>query len=93
VETIFRPALGFLPILECFTRFYSNYSVSNASNADAQRVYYTIDIPNIIHVTETCFVERQLCIYFEMQMAVSQFVPTPPFFATLISIAAQPAKQ
>ncbi|KAJ7286256.1 hypothetical protein C8J57DRAFT_1169032 [Mycena rebaudengoi] len=69
---------GILPVFsrslycrKCFTRFYSNYSVSNASNADAQRVYYTIDIPNIIHVTETCFVERQLCIYFEMQMAVS----------------------
>ncbi|KAJ7202758.1 hypothetical protein GGX14DRAFT_369989, partial [Mycena pura] len=50
---------------------YHNYSVQNASDPGSQRVYYKTDIPEFIHVTESCFVERELCVYFETQMAVS----------------------
>ncbi|KAJ7220636.1 hypothetical protein GGX14DRAFT_354323 [Mycena pura] len=69
---------GILPVFskslycrKCYTRYYHNYSVQNASDPASQRVYYTTDIPEIIHVTESCFVERKLCVYFETQMAVS----------------------
>ncbi|KAJ7238239.1 hypothetical protein C8J57DRAFT_1087014, partial [Mycena rebaudengoi] len=69
---------GILPVFskslycrKCHTRYYYNYFVQNASDPAAHRVYYSIEVPDIIHVTETSFVERQLCTYFEMQMAVS----------------------
>ncbi|KAJ7234697.1 hypothetical protein C8J57DRAFT_1089536, partial [Mycena rebaudengoi] len=69
---------GVLPIFSkslycrtCHTRYYNNYSVEQASNPSAQRQYYNHDMPRFIHVFETCFVELQLCTYFEVQMALA----------------------
>ncbi|KAJ7227497.1 hypothetical protein GGX14DRAFT_347217 [Mycena pura] len=68
---------GILPIFSkslycrsCHTRYYHNYSVEKASDPTARRIYYSEDIPTFIHVTETCLVEKNLCVYFEKQMAV-----------------------
>lgn len=58
----------------CFTRYYHNYSVQKASDPLARNVYYDEDVPPFIHVTDTCFIEKQLCVYFETQMAISQYV-------------------
>ncbi|KAJ7614703.1 hypothetical protein DFH06DRAFT_1013800 [Mycena polygramma] len=69
---------GVLPVFShstycrgCHTRYYPNYSVREAKNPTAQREYYDSSIPHFIHVTESSFVERQLCVYFEMQMATT----------------------
>ncbi|KAJ7510392.1 hypothetical protein B0H11DRAFT_1701987, partial [Mycena galericulata] len=69
---------GILPVFSkslycrrCLTRYYHNYSVTKASEPNAQRVYYKEDVPAFIHVTESCFVEQKLCTYFEAQMAIS----------------------
>ncbi|KAJ7126519.1 hypothetical protein C8R43DRAFT_1134848 [Mycena crocata] len=70
---------GILPVFsksrycrKCLTRYYHNYSVGHAANPNARREYYKEeDVPTFIHVTETSFVEKQLCIYFEKQMAIS----------------------
>ncbi|KAJ7105049.1 hypothetical protein C8R43DRAFT_906802 [Mycena crocata] len=69
---------GVLPVFskslychKCHTRYYHNYSVKDASAKDATREYYNEDMPTFIHVTEASFVENQLCIYFEQQMAIS----------------------
>ncbi|KAJ7918548.1 hypothetical protein B0H13DRAFT_1607201, partial [Mycena leptocephala] len=64
---------GILPVFskslkcpECSTHYYHNYYVSNARN-----IYYDEQVPAIIHVMDTCFVETELCLYFEAQMAIS----------------------
>ncbi|KAF7364569.1 hypothetical protein MVEN_00325900 [Mycena venus] len=57
--------------IDCHTRYYPNYFVQQASNPAAMREYYNSAVPQFIHVTESSFVERQLCEYFEMQMAVT----------------------
>ncbi|KAJ6619830.1 hypothetical protein B0H10DRAFT_1124062 [Mycena sp. CBHHK59/15] len=69
---------GILPVFSkslycrsCHTCYYHNYAVQNASEQTARNIYYNEDVPSIIHVTDTCFVESKLCIYFETQMAVS----------------------
>ncbi|KAJ7178438.1 hypothetical protein C8R43DRAFT_872162, partial [Mycena crocata] len=70
---------GILPVFsksrycrKCLTRYYHNYSVEHAANQNTRREYYKEeDVPTLIHVTETSFVEKQLCIYFEKQMAIS----------------------
>lgn len=58
---------------ECHTRYYHNYSITNASAPDPQRVYYK-EQSNILHVFEHSFVERDLCHFFEAEMALAQYV-------------------
>ncbi|KAJ7821975.1 hypothetical protein B0H13DRAFT_365352 [Mycena leptocephala] len=55
----------------CFTRYYHNYHVPKTSEQSLRNVYYSTEVPAIIHVTESCFVEKELCLYFEAQMAIS----------------------
>ncbi|KAJ7139316.1 hypothetical protein C8R44DRAFT_827942 [Mycena epipterygia] len=55
----------------CKTRFYHNYSVNGAKDPAAQREYYNEAIPEYIHVFESCYVERALCVYFETQLYLS----------------------
>ncbi|KAJ7221442.1 hypothetical protein GGX14DRAFT_353507, partial [Mycena pura] len=69
---------GVLPIISkssycrsCHTRYYPNYFVRNAENTTACREYYDSSVPEFIHVTESSFAERKLCVYFEMQMAMT----------------------
>ncbi|KAJ7369119.1 hypothetical protein DFH08DRAFT_678248, partial [Mycena albidolilacea] len=64
---------GILPVFsrslkctQCSTRYYHNYCVASDRNT-----YYDTKVPLIIHVTDTCFVETELCLYFEAQMAIS----------------------
>ncbi|KAJ6620691.1 hypothetical protein B0H10DRAFT_1945765 [Mycena sp. CBHHK59/15] len=73
--TLYR---GVLPVFSqssycrsCFTRYYPNYSVQEAQNTTSRQEYYTTAVPDFIHVTESSFVESKLCVYFEMQMAMS----------------------
>jgi hypothetical protein len=61
-------------VVDCHTRYYHNYSIQEAQNTTAQREYYNTEVPNYIHVLESCFVERALCVYFETQLCLSQFV-------------------
>lgn len=58
---------------DCFTRYYHNYAVQNAKDENAARVYYE-GAPDIIHVAEQSFIERGLCVLFEVQMALCQHV-------------------
>lgn len=58
---------------DCLTRYYHNYSVQHAGHPHSKREYYG-GVPDPIHVAEHSFVERALCIYFETQMAFSQWV-------------------
>ncbi|KAJ7169095.1 hypothetical protein C8R43DRAFT_876347, partial [Mycena crocata] len=69
---------GVLPVFsrsmycrECCTHYYPNYFVQAAENVAAQREYYDSSVPNYIHVAQTSYVETQLCVYFEMQMAMT----------------------
>ncbi|KAJ7498852.1 hypothetical protein FB451DRAFT_1347307 [Mycena latifolia] len=69
---------GVLPVFSkstyccsCYTRYYPNYSVFEAQNTASRREYYSSDIPSFIHVTESSFMEPQLCTYFATQMALS----------------------
>ncbi|KAJ7886648.1 hypothetical protein B0H13DRAFT_1889165 [Mycena leptocephala] len=55
----------------CNTRYYNNYFVQNASKEDSRRQYYSAELPALIHVTETSYVEQDLCKYFRVQMALS----------------------
>ncbi|KAJ7455282.1 hypothetical protein B0H11DRAFT_1739867, partial [Mycena galericulata] len=55
----------------CNTRYYHNYSVQHAGQANPKRTYYSGTIPEFIDVTEHAFVERSLCVFFETQMAVA----------------------
>ncbi|KAJ7117828.1 hypothetical protein C8R44DRAFT_626848 [Mycena epipterygia] len=70
---------GVLPIFShslychtCNTRFHPNYSVQNADDEASRRQYYDFgpSVPEFIHVTQTSYVESQLCTYIEMQMAM-----------------------
>ncbi|KAJ6452367.1 hypothetical protein DFH09DRAFT_1509552 [Mycena vulgaris] len=70
---------GVLPVFSkssycetCLTRYYPNYSVFEAQNTTSRREYYSADMPIFIHVTESSFIEPQLCSYFANQMALSQ---------------------
>ncbi|KAJ7135526.1 hypothetical protein C8R46DRAFT_1181090 [Mycena filopes] len=70
---------GVLPIFSkslychaCHIRYYNNYYVRDASEPTARRTYYSHEIPKLIHVTETTYVEPDLCQYFRIQMAQSQ---------------------
>jgi len=54
----------------CFTRYYRDYSVQHAHKPNSRREYYG-ETPQFIHVAEHSFVERALCVHFEMQMAFS----------------------
>jgi hypothetical protein len=49
--------------------------VQGASDPASRREYYDSVLPEFIHVTETSFVERELCGVFEMQMCKTQYVP------------------
>ncbi|KAJ7691267.1 hypothetical protein B0H17DRAFT_1133798 [Mycena rosella] len=40
------------------------HKLEHASDPSARRTYYDEDVPEFIHVTDTCFVERRLCIFF-----------------------------
>ncbi|KAJ7503848.1 hypothetical protein B0H11DRAFT_1613914, partial [Mycena galericulata] len=69
---------GVLPIFSkslycrsCHTRYYNNYFVRNASESSAKREYYSQDMPQLIHLTESTYVEPDLCRYFGFQMAQS----------------------
>ncbi|KAJ7439728.1 hypothetical protein B0H11DRAFT_1687812, partial [Mycena galericulata] len=55
----------------CHTRYYNNYFVRNASESSAKREYYSQDMPQLIHLTESTYVEPDLCRYFGFQMAQS----------------------
>ncbi|KAJ7212741.1 hypothetical protein C8J57DRAFT_1604047 [Mycena rebaudengoi] len=68
---------GVLPVFSksrycrtCNTRYYANYSVQEAHSTTSRREYYTTEIPDLIHVTESSFAEPQLCSYFAIQMAM-----------------------
>ncbi|KAJ7578705.1 hypothetical protein C8J56DRAFT_1060151 [Mycena floridula] len=89
---------GVLPVFShslycrgCFTRYYLNYSVTNADDPQAQRVYYkTGTIPRFLHVTEKSFVEAELAVFFETQMAFQQYGKTLSgrFFISQLSSSA-----
>ena len=49
--------------------------MQRAKDSDSRREYYDSVVPEFIHVTETSFVERELCGVFEMQMCKTQYVP------------------
>jgi hypothetical protein len=59
-------------LLECHIRYYNNYLVQNAVDPLARRKYYLVDPPQFIQVTESAYVEPELCNYFALQMAQSQ---------------------
>ncbi|KAJ7076951.1 hypothetical protein C8R43DRAFT_966144 [Mycena crocata] len=59
---------------ECCTRYYPNYFGQAAENVAAQLEYYDSSVPNYIHIAQTSYVEAQLCVYFEMQMAMTQCI-------------------
>ncbi|KAJ7323238.1 hypothetical protein DFH08DRAFT_711918, partial [Mycena albidolilacea] len=68
---------GVLPIFSkswycrsCHIRYYDNYFVRNASQETAQREYYTHEVPQFIHLTESTYVEPALCWFFTVQMAL-----------------------
>ncbi|KAJ7126410.1 hypothetical protein C8R43DRAFT_1134993 [Mycena crocata] len=61
---------GVLPVFSksrycrfCHTRYYNNYFVRDAKEPTAKRQYYSDEIPKFIHVTETSFVDPELCAY------------------------------
>jgi hypothetical protein len=56
----------------CHTRYYHNYSVSEAENPDAQCQYYAVEVPTYIHVFEPCYVKQELCHYFGCQLCPNQ---------------------
>ncbi|KAJ7668289.1 hypothetical protein B0H17DRAFT_1142418 [Mycena rosella] len=43
----------------------------HTSDPSARRTYYDEDVPEFIQVTDTGFVERRLCIFFENEMSIS----------------------
>ncbi|KAJ7440907.1 hypothetical protein B0H11DRAFT_1750236, partial [Mycena galericulata] len=55
----------------CHTRYFPNYFVHEAEKATARREYYDSAVPEYIHVTTTSYLERQLCAYIELQMAMA----------------------
>jgi hypothetical protein len=61
-------------LTDCLTRYYPQYSVERADVPGCRRQYYNSLVPHFIHVTEKSFVERELCVYFEMQMVKTQYV-------------------
>ncbi|KAJ7116818.1 hypothetical protein C8R43DRAFT_902319 [Mycena crocata] len=72
---------GVLPVFSksrycrfCRTRYYNNYFVCDAKEPTAKRQYYSEEIPKFIHVTETSFVDPELCTYIRVQMAIAQQV-------------------
>lgn len=69
----------------CNTRYHPNYFVQNADSPESLREYYDCTVPAFIHVSTASFVEDKLCIYFEMQMAMSQCV-SPTFNLNGISM-------
>lgn len=61
----------------CLTRYYPDWYVHNAQSEDSVRVYYDRSyyekgVPEIIHVHESAFVDRSLCLFFENEMMLSQ---------------------
>ncbi|KAJ7623919.1 hypothetical protein DFH06DRAFT_1340239 [Mycena polygramma] len=69
---------GVLPVFskslychKCHTRYFHNYFVQEAQKPTAVREYYTSSVPEFIHVTTASFVESKLCVYIEMQMALT----------------------
>ncbi|KAJ6609392.1 hypothetical protein B0H10DRAFT_1813877, partial [Mycena sp. CBHHK59/15] len=69
---------GVLPVFSrslycrsCNTRYFPNYFVQEAHNTTACREYYDSSVPEFIHVTTTSYVESKLCVYIEMQMAMT----------------------
>ncbi|KAJ6560405.1 hypothetical protein B0H19DRAFT_1290213 [Mycena capillaripes] len=62
---------GFHINLGCHTRYYPNYSVRDASHENSKRQYYSTEVPTLIHVTETSYMEPDLCKYFAFQLALS----------------------
>ncbi|KAJ7334052.1 hypothetical protein DFH08DRAFT_785131 [Mycena albidolilacea] len=65
----------------CKTRYYPNYFVQGeelvepgregATCPEYHREYYDSSVPEFIHVTESSFVESKLCVYIEIQMAMT----------------------
>lgn len=60
-----------LPLAECKTRYAPNYKVQNASKADAKRVFHD-EIPDILEVEDTTFVEVKLINVFREMMVTLQ---------------------
>lgn len=73
-----------MPFTDCHTRYYPCYSVKDAKNADSKRQFYPGPVPNVIHVTETCYVEKDLIVLFETQMAVQLYAFTMSLSAPLL---------
>ncbi|KAG8963097.1 hypothetical protein FRC00_007772 [Tulasnella sp. 408] len=73
--TLRRGALPiFCPSLyctRCLTRYYYNYSVTEASNSKSQRIYYG-GIPQWIEVSDHIFVDIEFCEWIEKEMAFAQ---------------------
>ncbi|KAJ7178518.1 hypothetical protein C8R43DRAFT_833145, partial [Mycena crocata] len=68
---------GILPVFskstycrDCNTRYYHNYYVNEAHNSTARQEYYSSEIPDL-HVFESCFIDRALCLYIENQLCLS----------------------
>lgn len=57
----------------CHTRYYSNYLVCEAWGDNAQHEYYSQEVPNLIHVAETTYMEAALCKLFTVQMPLEQY--------------------
>lgn len=57
----------------CLTRYHPNYYVHHPSGSNPKRKYYH-GIPEYIQVKTHSFVERALCTFFEIEMAISQCV-------------------
>lgn len=55
----------------CNTTYRPNYYIRNASQNDAQRVYYP-GVPVVLEASETCYVESALVNLFRAQMFFAQ---------------------
>ncbi|KAJ7612433.1 hypothetical protein DFH06DRAFT_1484842 [Mycena polygramma] len=69
---------GVLPIFSkslycryCHTRYYHNYFVTQAGAPGARREYYSEKVPAFLHVSESAYIESDLCRQFGIQMALA----------------------
>lgn len=57
--------------IDCKTRFYHNYKVSRASNANSVRMYYSSTIPEYIEIADHTYVDRQFCEWIRIELAIN----------------------
>ena len=60
-------------VSECNTRYYHNYSITRAGDADSVREYYP-GHHRYLQVHHSAFIEDELCEYFEQNMCHAQYV-------------------